>query len=1168
MSATRARSPLRRVGVCLLALTIVAAACSNESTGDPSERPPATSDPFATPPGFAPSDFYTLGSGRATPPDGAFVDIVATEYFTCGVRDSGTLECWGTNQPKGIPEGQFLQVDASSPRSEASHACALRIDNAVLCWGNNEFGQADAPSGKFAYVSAAGLSSCGIKLDGSVTCWGKGHDDVEPAEGAFVEVLAGTPACGLRRDGRLECWGDIWSATLAPEPLDSFAEVAVGARTACALNDSGDLHCWSIWGPGPIAGRSPQVPLTLPDLNLATITVGQKRGDRSRRSVHGDQVCGILDSGAIRCWQVSEFQPIDESDRAYANSLFAFKGPADGPYIAVAIGETGECAVDTQFRLRCWGGRFADVASADEYQDVAVSGSHVCGLRRDGTLHCWSWDQDRYVAPPSGKFTQITAGDGHFCALATSQRVRCWIDESYRLPQRVPTPLGEFVQISSAGSTACGLRSDGTATCWSGDADSRYGSPTDIVVSQKPSEEFASVAAGAGISPACGIKSNGQIDCWGYDGVGEPREPVRAFSNVAMGGTYACGLQANQQIACWHSLTGELLDSPAGTYLQVSLTESQLCAVRTDGQVLCWWLPGMALDGPLPESLTQVVVHGGGACGIGFDGEVLCWRAGTDDVLQAVFTDLAMSNWAACGVLAQGTLQCWSGDGASTRLPDGEFVDVDVTEGDRVGMGHGCAVRVDGTAACWGDNRFGQLDAPLGNFVQVSVAANSSCALGAEGSVTCWGDNRFGQADVPEGTYSKVFAGVPSCAINTTGRLECWGDHGNNLLRPPAGSYRGLAAGFGYACALSGDATLVCWGAFAPQEERGGAPEGEFSKVSVGEPRSWENFRACALRVDGALLCWDRRGWPTTYRGPYVDISMGYAHGCALRSSGTMECWLFTEERQPVLHEPPAGSFARVAAGIQFTCGVQTDTAVACSPIYANSDEVVPLDPEWRGFVEISAGKSHACAIRDDGTIECWGDNSLGQAQAPSGQYRQVIAYWATSCAIRLDGTPHCWGAELGLTPPQGAFAEFSTRNCGVRPAGQIECWAYEPRGHPASVSTLTDVAFSGRYACGIQADSAVACWYRDVDASLASPVGTYAQVSVGADLACALDFDGVARCWDLIDGHSIGPPPGAFSQVAAGHRHACATRRDDGTVICWGADEDVEEIDYMPVAE
>ena len=48
------------------------------------------------------------------------------------------------------------------------HSCALRGDATMTCWGNNDFGQADAPAGAFT----ASEQSCGLRTGGTITCWG------------------------------------------------------------------------------------------------------------------------------------------------------------------------------------------------------------------------------------------------------------------------------------------------------------------------------------------------------------------------------------------------------------------------------------------------------------------------------------------------------------------------------------------------------------------------------------------------------------------------------------------------------------------------------------------------------------------------------------------------------------------------------------------------------------------------------------------------------------------------------------------------------------------------------------------------------------------------------------------------------------------------------------
>ncbi len=94
----------------------------------------------------------------------------------------------------------------------------------------------------------------------------------------------------------------------------------------------------------------------------------------------------------------------------------------------------------------------------------------------------------------------------------------------------------------------------------------------------------------------------------------------------------------------------------------------------------------------------------------------------------------------------------------------------------------------------------------------------------------------------------------------------------------------------------------------------------------------------------------------------------------------------------------------------------------------------------------ISAGGSHTCAIKSDGTAACWGDNSKTQASPPEDvAFSQISAGYEHTCGVRTDGRVMCWGdGSLGdTTPPSGNFIQVNAGNistCGIKTDGKVIC--------------------------------------------------------------------------------------------------------------------------------
>lgn len=53
--------------------------------------------------------------------------------------------------------------------------------------------------------------------------------------------------------------------------------------------------------------------------------------------------------------------------------------------------------------------------------------------------------------------------------------------------------------------------------------------------------------------------------------------------------------------------------------------------------------------------------------------------------------------------------------------------------------------------------------------------------------------------------------------------------------------------------------------------------------------------------------------------------------------------------------------------------------AISWAPLTVAATATAPASGPGPGVATMSAGGSHTCALRTDGTVWCWGDNRLGQ---------------------------------------------------------------------------------------------------------------------------------------------------------------------------------------------
>ena len=241
-----------------------------------------------------------------------------------------------------------------------------------------------------------------------------------------------------------------------------------------------------------------------------------------------------------------------------------------------------------------------------------------------------------------------------------------------------------------------------------------------------------------------------------------------------------------------------------------------------------------------------------------------------------------------------------------------------------------------------------------------------------------------------------------------------------------------------------------------------------------------------------------------------------------------------------------------------------------------NDRLIVPTDSGGQtitDWVQVEAGWAQTCAVRANGSALCWGRQSYGRSDGPSGSgpYQEATTSVYNGCALATDGSVDCWGADnpyfdqFPLVPPANArftTIEMSTANgfwygCGLKPDGGIQCW-----GHANDASVLNppagkfeSISVGAANSCAIDTEGYAHCWGASDGGLLTNlPSGTFSHVDGGLNYSCALKTNGEIVCWgaDQSTTGNLDAPSGSYTHFAVGRTHGCAIN-SSGTVTCWG---------------
>ncbi len=379
----------------------------------------------------------------------------AGDDYSCAVRESGERVCWGWNSATSSMDAPAESYPPVSLNDGAWHDCEVLDSAELACSGNNDYGQLDAPPGRYQAVSAGTWHMCGLRESGEVACWGAGVASgpaAVPAELAAAELMfepesSGEPAvapsrgvlsvhagtehtCALLPSGDVTCWGE--AGQRVPLPAGPYRSLSVGGhRYTCGVQASGAVVCAGI--------------------RDALFNQAPGAQDRYRSvSAGGRHACAFRESGELDCWGWN----------GYGQAV-----AVPGPYESVSAGDFHTCAVLDSGQVVCWGrnNHGQALGMPGRYTAVSAGAAHNCALGESGEVVCWGNNESGQTDAPSGRYQAVTVGEAHSCALAESGEVVCWgSNES----GQTDAPAGRYRAISAGGLHTCAVTDSDEVVCW------------------------------------------------------------------------------------------------------------------------------------------------------------------------------------------------------------------------------------------------------------------------------------------------------------------------------------------------------------------------------------------------------------------------------------------------------------------------------------------------------------------------------------------------------------------------------------------------------------------------------------------------------------------------------------------------------------------------------
>lgn len=319
--------------------------------------------------------------------------VVTGDTHACALRSDGKVMCWGKNDRGQVGNGTLVDqihpvlvknlVNVAKIVAGGAHTCALRKDGKVFCWGANNWAQIGTYSkvdvqlpkgvdiaGRATAIGASGANTCVILTTKAVKCWG-------------AQLVSAGPCPG------------ICTAPMFQPGMTNVTQMWVGTTNMCAKFGNGTIKCAGSNAFGQLQTANQEQFLT-----LSSFTALPQVKDISLANA---DVCAVLPDNQVSCWgynsngQLGNGNTNTVREPAVVLGLGAVKSLSSGP--------ASHCAVLSDATVSCWGQNTFGQLGVGSYESAVTpavvpdlsgvkevsAGTKTCALRIAGAISCWGF---------------------------------------------------------------------------------------------------------------------------------------------------------------------------------------------------------------------------------------------------------------------------------------------------------------------------------------------------------------------------------------------------------------------------------------------------------------------------------------------------------------------------------------------------------------------------------------------------------------------------------------------------------------------------------------------------------------------------------------------------------------------------------------------------------